>query len=140
MDNHQIETLLKLHNIRPSQHRMQLYKYLLAHRTHPNVEMIYRDLVREIPTLSKTTLYNILSLFVERGIVSLLTIEETETRYDVDISMHGHLKCKDCGRIYDIILPLNSLEIKNFDGFEIKECQVYFKGRCPLCSRKGTAS
>ncbi len=40
--------------------------------------MIYRELLDEIPTLSKTTLYNTLNLFVERGIINMLNLEENE--------------------------------------------------------------
>jgi Fur family peroxide stress response transcriptional regulator len=46
--------------------------------------------MEEIPTLSKTTLYNTLNLFTERGIINMLNLEENESRYDADISLHAH--------------------------------------------------
>ena len=53
------------------------------------MDMIYQELVRNIPTLSKTTVYNTLNLFLKR-IAVMITIDENETRYDADTSLHGH--------------------------------------------------
>lgn len=65
--NHtQIEQLLKQHDIRPSYHRIKIYQYLVEKRNHPSVDMIYQDLIQEIPTLSRTTVYNALNLFMEK--------------------------------------------------------------------------
>ncbi len=133
MDLKTIEEILKSHNIKPSHHRLRVLEYLLLHRNHPTVEMIYQHLLQDIPTLSKTTLYNTLNLFVERGIVIVITIEENENRYDADISLHGHLKCNHCGQIFDIRLPVAILEFAGLEKFEITESQMYFKGICPTC-------
>ncbi len=133
MDIRDLEQLLKMHNIKPSHHRIRVYQYLLDHRNHPTVDMIYKDLLNEIPTLSKTTLYNTLSLFVERGITQLITIEEIETRYDADVSLHGHLKCNQCGQIYDIRLDISQLDLHGLEKFEVSESHIYFKGICPIC-------
>lgn len=133
MDLRSLEKLFKLHNIKPSHHRIKVMEYLLQRRNHPTVDMMYKDLVEEIPTLSKTTLYNILNLFVERGIVTLITIEENETRYDADTSLHAHLKCNYCGQIYDIRMEFAVNEIPGLEKFEISESHIYFKGICPIC-------
>jgi len=42
-----------------SHHRLKILKYLTKHRTHPTVDIIYKNLLKEIHTLSKTTIYNI---------------------------------------------------------------------------------
>jgi Fe2+ or Zn2+ uptake regulation protein len=70
--------------IHPSYHRLKILEYLMSHKTHPTVERIHKELSKEIPTLSKTTVYNTLNLFVSKGIVQELTIEEKEVRYDAD--------------------------------------------------------
>lgn len=133
MDIKQIENLLRLNNIKPSHHRLRVYQYLVEKKNHPTVDTMYRELIEEIPTLSKTTLYNTLSLFVEKNIVQLITIEENETRYDADTSLHGHFKCKNCGEVYDIRIGLTEEDFKGLEGFEVDESHVYFKGSCPQC-------
>lgn len=98
--------------------------------------MIYQELVQEIPTLSKTTVYNTLNLFVEKNIAITITIDENETRYDADISLHGHFKCNFCEKIYDIRLKTPSLIPSELENFKVNESHVYFKGVCPLCLNK----
>ena len=79
---------LKSHDIKPSYQRIKVFEYLMQHKNHPTVDMIYKSLVDEIPTLSKTTVYNTLNLFIEKQIAVVIVIEENETRYDVDINFH----------------------------------------------------
>ena len=49
--------------IKPSLQRLAVMKYLMQYHTHPTVDEIYAALHSSIPTLSKTTIYNTLSLF-----------------------------------------------------------------------------
>jgi Fur family peroxide stress response transcriptional regulator len=133
MDAKQIEEFLRANGIKPSHHRMKVYEYLVANHNHPNVDMIYQDLVKEIPTLSRTTLYNTLDLFLEKGVATLITISEHETRYDADVSTHGHFQCDRCGRIYDIHLDPSQLNFAELNGFQVRESHFYFRGLCHLC-------
>ena len=54
--------LLKEKDISPSIQRIRVLEYLQNSKNHPTVDNIYNDLIKEIPTLSKTTVYNILKL------------------------------------------------------------------------------
>ncbi len=130
----QVQEYLNDRDIRPSIHRIAIMKYLLEHFTHPTVEDIFNDLYKEIPTLSKTTIYNTLKLFSERNAVILLNIEEKNIHYDGDTRPHTHFRCIKCGKIFD--LPLNeniNFANEHFDGFEVIDTQVYHKGFCPNC-------
>ena len=57
---------LKAHEIKPSYQRIKIFQYLVENKNHPTVDMIYKALCTEIPTLSKTTVYNTLNLFIEK--------------------------------------------------------------------------
>ena len=128
-----IKVYLKKRGIKPSYQRMKIYEYLVTHKNHPTVDMIYRDLVDQIPTLSKTTVYNTLKLFVQRNISIIINIEDNETRYDADTSLHGHFKCRVCRRIYDINLDLSEVKMKTMKGFNVDEHHIYLKGTCNKC-------
>ena len=54
-------------DIRPSYHRIKVLEYLFDHEDHPTADEIYAVLHSQIPTLSKTTVYNTLNSFVEAG-------------------------------------------------------------------------
>ena len=91
---------LQSHSIKPSVQRMSIMRYLMEHLTHPTVDEIYTSLSPEMPTLSKTTVYNTLKLLSDHGAIQTLTIDERNTCYDADTTPHAHFLCKRCGRIY----------------------------------------
>jgi Fe2+ or Zn2+ uptake regulation protein len=125
---------LRKSGIKPSFQRMKIFEFLVNNPIHPTVDTIYRALVPDIPTLSKTTVYNTLNLFIEHDITQLITIEDNETRYDADTSIHGHFKCQSCDKVYDFTADSDSLISKGLDGFLIKQQHIYFKGICASCS------
>lgn len=124
---------LRGNGIKPSYQRIKIFEYLMNTKEHPTVDTIYRSLVGDIPTLSKTTVYNTLNLFVENNIALLITIEENETRYDADISLHGHFKCEKCGRVADFSVAMETVNVEALAGFQINQKHVYFKGICDRC-------
>jgi len=110
--------------------------YLIAHRNHPTVDVIYSDLVKKINKLSKTTVYNVLNLFIQEGLVIALNIENNELRYDADTSVHGHFKCKTCGKIFDFDINKEDMPQLPLSGFQIDEFQYSVKGICAFCKDK----
>lgn len=123
-----ISEKLKSSGISPSVQRMEIYRYLIEMRNHPTVELIYNALHKNIPTLSKTTVYNTLKLFVTKGIAIEITIDKNELRYDADIDIHGHFMNEDSGKIQDIEIDVSGLNPDFFEKAEIKEHHIYFKG------------
>ena len=114
--------------------RVAIMQYLMIHKTHPTIDEIFSDLLPDIPTLSKTTVYNTLKLFHEKKAVIALTIDEKNARYDAITAHHAHFKCKKCGCIHDV--PMEEADIpayKGDDAFIPDETQVYFLGMCKQC-------
>ena len=128
-----LTNLLALNGIRPSYQRLRVLEYLHQKKGHPTVDEIFHSLSPDIPSLSKTTIYNTLHTFVEAGLVRLVSINDDEMRYDILISDHGHFQCEACGTIYDFEVDIDCIPIYELDRFEIKEKNVYFKGLCPSC-------
>lgn len=124
---------LKRQNIRLSSRRMKVVEYLCRNLNHPTADRIYDDLRREIPSLSKTTVYNTLHLLAEAGLVRIINIEDNETRYDIMTEDHGHFKCEDCGTIFNFRIKPDLLVADGLCGFKINDRNVYFKGVCPEC-------
>ena len=124
---------LKNRNINLSYQRLKILQYLTNSQIHPTVDQIFTDLHKDIPTLSKTTVYNTLKLLVQSDLAKVLTIEDNETRYDINIENHGHFKCESCGEIYDFTIDLDSIANKELKNFKINDKKVYFKGICPRC-------
>ena len=134
--NQKIENLAKTLNekdIKPSYQRIKILEYLITKRNHPTVDKIFNELLKEIPTLSKATVYNTLDLFKEANLARIVTIENNETRYDAKVASHGHFKCESCGSIYDFEVNIDNLSTDSLEHFKINEKNVYFRGICPKC-------
>ena len=124
---------LKKNNIRLTHQRLKVLEYLSNSKSHPTVEQIYNALKKEVPSLSKTTIYNTLNYLAELNLIRVLAIDENEAHFDAATETHGHFKCKTCGKIYDFDINMNSCETEELENFEIHEKLVYFKGICSGC-------
>ncbi|RLA75885.1 MAG: transcriptional repressor [Deltaproteobacteria bacterium] len=133
ISNDELKKFLIEHGIQPSFQRIKILEYMMTHRTHPDVETVYRDLHSEIPTLSMTTVYNTLKLFTKKKITTALTLEGTEIRYDFAPEPHMHFKCKVCGKIYDVPLPKKHPFGEFIDGHKIESEDIYLFGVCKKC-------
>ena len=131
-----IEKYLRDHGISPSYQRKRIFEYLYNSKEHPRVSDIYSALIDEIPTLSKTTVYNTLNLFIKNKIAESIIIDENEFKYQiVDDKKHAHFKCEDCNKLYDIDIDIDRLNIDSLKGFDIHEQSFYFKGICKDCKK-----
>lgn len=126
-----INQYLQDHHIRPSYQRVRIFQYLFEFRSHPTVDEVHSALVNEIPTLSRTTVYNTLNLFIREKIAQSLSIEGNQMRYDADTSMHGHFMCTQCGKIYDF--AAEPFSVAGLEGFDVQSRSMFYKGICPAC-------
>ena len=119
--------------IKPSVQRMAIMEYLLTHRTHPSIDEIYLALCDDIPTLSKTTVYNTLKLLVDHGAAQMLTIDERNTCYDADVSFHAHFLCKKCDVITDIFCKNEVPKVFDNLGHLVESQKTVYYGICKDC-------
>ena len=134
MNQNTIIQKLSEKNSRPSLQRMAVYGFLVENPIHPTVDTIYQALHPEIPTLSKTTVYNTLKQLVDCGLVQTVTIEDGELRFDADISNHLHFKCTKCGEVFDVFNEINLPEDLLPEGFVISKMQTNLWGLCTNCN------
>lgn len=121
------------HEIKPSTIRLNVLDYLLKNRIHPTADDIYEAVAKNIPTLSKTSIYNTIDLFLEKNIIQIINTGNKESRYDIDTSIHGHFSCNICNRVFDFDIDSIEYDKSILDGFIINEQKVLFKGICNSC-------
>ncbi len=124
--------------IHSTQQRIAIMNYLMKHHTHPTVEEIFLALNPKMPTLSRTTVYNTLKLFVQHDAIQTVNLEGENARFDADTDMHAHFHCVRCGAIIDIPLTclsdLGNLQANPaLQNYDIKQTHIDFKGICPSC-------
>lgn len=128
---------LKAKGIRPSLQRMAVMSFLLENRIHPTADEIFSGLSPDIPTLSRTTVYNTLDLLVEKDAIIMLDIDAKFKRYDGYTGFHGHFKCDICKRIEDIEIKDDSfIALNTPKGVNVRDTQLLYKGICTKCNKK----
>jgi len=129
----EITKILQDAGVSPSIQRIKILQFIFANVVHSSVEKIYHELVTEIPTLSKTTVYNTLGLFIEKGIINSITIDNTEILYEQSLKPHAHFLCEVCKSIIDIDINDSLFSIKEINGHQVKKVDIHLKGICNKC-------
>lgn len=127
---------LKSKKIKPTYIRLRILDYLETNKVHPTAEAIYKVLIREIPTISRTSVYNTLNVFYEKGLITPLFITGLEARFDSNISPHHHFLCEKCGQIINLDIECDYFKKGSVKGHRITELHGYFKGICNDCLKK----
>ena len=134
-DKLSILAILTEAGIRLSSQRVAILEYVSSCKEHPTAEEIYSYLVKENPTLSRTTVFSSVKLLAEKGLINSIDISTESTRYEsMNHLPHAHFMCRCCGRIFDI--PFDMSMLKAPDDFQCDNVNVYFKGICPECAAK----
>ncbi len=128
-----LQRALEAKEIKPTLQRLAILKYVYENKVHPSVDLIYVNLSKVIPTMSKTTIYNTLDMFVKNGLVKSISTGGAEIRYDGDLKSHHHFICEKCNSITDIDIVCPQVNKGEICGHKINEVQGYFKGICKKC-------
>lgn len=133
MDLTSIRDQLDHINVRPTVQRIKILEFLHKNHIHPTADEIFQNLSHEIPSLSKTTVYNTLRTLVENNIIHEIKINEAETRYDIEIEPHGHFQCTGCGKIFNFDIDMDDVNPKDLKNFRIDTKTINLSGLCPDC-------
>jgi Fur family peroxide stress response transcriptional regulator len=132
----ELRTVLQAHGVKPTFQRLAILGFVADTRLHPTIRSLHTALVKQIPTLSKTTLYSTLELFAAKGLVRGLTIDPSEVRYDGIPGLHHHFYCTVCRNILDVDITCATGRTGELHGHRVDEVHGYFKGICRDCRSK----
>lgn len=119
--------------------RRAVSRAVLRRRDHPTADQIHAQIKRILPGMSRTSVYRILEILVETGMVIKVCHPGSAARYDPKLGRHHHLVCLSCERIIDIEVPrLDNLPLPDVgaQGFQIDDYHIHFRGLCALCFQK----
>ncbi len=130
--------ILKKKGLKVTPQRLEIMRYLDKNRIHPSIDHIYTQLKMKNPSLSKTTVYNVIDDLSENGVIQVLTINKSEILCDFNNDPHHHFMCKECGSISDLEDRYNFdiIEQIRSEGFRVDEAFGYFRGLCISCNNK----
>ena len=111
--------------------------------TPPEVTRIAR---REVPTISRSTVYRLLNALVVEGNILRVELAGQPTRFEAAShsaginSHHHHFHCNSCERVYPIEGCPGSMKALVPRGFRVEGHDLVLHGRCPSCARSRNTS
>ena len=105
-------------------------------KCHATADEVYREIIKEHPSISKATVYRNLNLLSEMGEIHRLETPGSADRFDHITGNHCHVKCTVCGRVFDVDMEYVSgleNEIRDRHGFDFTGYDILFHGICPDC-------
>jgi Fur family ferric uptake transcriptional regulator len=125
--------------LRATRQRLAVLRMLRQRPGHPTALAIHRRLLRQHPTLSQKTVYEILDALVDAGIAARVAHGGGPARYELRRERHYHAECRVCGRLEDVPAsadgPIRGHAIVP-DGFRIEEIHGTIEGRCERCAAR----
>ncbi|MCI0599689.1 MAG: transcriptional repressor [Beijerinckiaceae bacterium] len=129
---HRYRSLLERYGLRATRQRLGLARLLFSKgNRHVTADTLAVEANASKMQASLATVYNVLNLFAEVGIVRELTVEGTKTVFDTNTSDHSHFYYEDTGHIEDIPLAgmLIAGNVTPPEGYEIVKVDVVVRLR-----------
>jgi Fur family peroxide stress response transcriptional regulator len=95
-----------------------------------------------MPNVSRMTVYRVLDLLVELGIITKVGHPGNAIRFDPNTERHHHLVCLRCNQLFDLEAPdLDDLELPETGrlGFRVADYSIQFTGICAACGGKSSS-
>ena len=124
---------------RETRQREAILNVLRQTDAHPTADLIYEEVRKVIPNISKGTIYRNLKVLRDMGEISELNLSGTVSRYEGRQENHYHFRCEICGRVFDLDEPVNNelnKRVARRTGFEVSYHQLEFRGLCRECQQK----
>lgn len=119
--------------------RMEIFREVARTGDHPDVDTVFRQVRKRMPTVSLDTVYRTLWMLNDMGLVTTLGPQRGRVRFDANASPHHHFVCTKCGMVADFYSS-------EFDGLEVPAeveiigdvttTNVQFRGICSRCKEK----
>ncbi len=136
MNDEQIKTLLKSHNLRVTNKRVELLSVLDKSRRPLSVA----DLLESLHGIDRVTLYRALDAFVQLGIVRQIDFGARAKYFEINRGDdHHHITCVKCHKMEDIdicsMYKLADAALKSSREFKkVLQHTLEFQGICQNCT------
>lgn len=123
-----------------SKQRELVLDILKGSKRHPGAEEVYLQAREVQPNISKGTVYRNLDVLVKNGIIKKVFTTNGVDRFDFVPDNHSHAVCQNCGRIFDITLPVDFSAIKSSveeqSELQVSPGNLIVVGVCKDCRSK----
>nr|WP_297171493.1 transcriptional repressor [uncultured Agathobaculum sp.] len=119
--------------------RQIVLQTVLRMHDHPTADIVYASVAAEHPSISKATVYRNLNQLVSQGEIRRVSVPNGADRYDFNLTDHYHVRCSQCGKVYDVYMPRpeNLIDrVEDASGVDVQRYDILFEGVCPACKKE----
>jgi Fur family ferric uptake transcriptional regulator len=132
---------LRSRDLKFTPERRSILRGVLSLHEHFDVEMLYDDLRKKRQRISLATIYRMIPLLVESGMIREALRRQGNVTYEhiYGHKHHDHLVCVVCGKtieFFDERLEKRKEEVCGEYGFEPSEHRLIVRGVCSDCRGK----
>ena len=106
---------------------------------HPTADSVYAVIAAEHPSISKATVYRNLNQLALQGEILRVPVPTGADRFDFNAQEHYHVRCTECGNVYDVFMPpISDLldRVTDSSDVELTHYDILFEGVCAACRNK----
>jgi len=139
--SHRVERLHRA-GLKATGPRMLILEALEHNCNHPTAEQIHETLRQDHPSLSLSTVYQTLDVFIRNGLCRRVSGAGDRLRVDGTPQDHDHAICGTCGEIFDIErqhfpLPAPPAQLPN--GLMVTGLRLEYEVICGVCRETAEA-
>ncbi len=130
----QVKNRLSNAGLKATHPRIVVLKELTESQDHPSAESIYEIIKGDNPSISLGSVYRVLDVLVDAGLIQRVLVRSGSKRYDANMNPHGHLYCLKTDRIQDFYdeelyeLINDFFKKKRIKNFKINEIKLRVNG------------
>lgn len=130
----EIRDTLKNKGLKVTPQRIAVMQAIMELHNHPTAEQVIEFIKINNPNIAVGTVYKILDMLVENGLIRKVKTDRDLMRYDAVSDNHHHLYCYDSDRIEDYFdeeldrLLDEYFSRKEISGFKIKDIKLQIIG------------
>lgn len=135
MANREVIKILTENGLKVTPQRIAVLEVVLSLENHPDADTVIDYIRLNYPHVSIGTVYQTLTTFVKKGIITKVKTEHEHMRYDPVKENHHHLYCSESERIEDYFdkdlddILHNYLKNKKIPNFKIEEIKLQLIGK-----------
>jgi len=116
--------------------RIEIYKALIMTDAHPTAEDVFRDVRKNLHSISLDTVNRTLLTLAHIGAAFVVEGTGQPRRFDGGLGNHQHFLCIQCGKVIDFHHePFDNIQLPQEleSKYEVLRKTVYLEGLCEVC-------
>jgi Fe2+ or Zn2+ uptake regulation protein len=137
MTERELQAALRERGRRVTPQRILIHRALTELDRHVSADELLASVSKQLPNASLPTVYAVLELFEELGVVRRVAAGSGPTLWDPRAEEHQHLVCRSCGTVEDLDAAVDTRAVTRAArrrGFRADSAELVVSGLCARCA------